>query len=585
MRTLLKPDAAAASNFETQYASRLALRALTCSQGVTVGRFDTVEKVKTLAVDRGCFAEQDTLLMQYLGLRQISYRLGQPALRPLRELGKPATIPTAGGPEVYAGHAASAAGVAVLAGTRGELTSIEIPGGKKIASLPEVRSTPQTVVLSPNGRVAAVSVDRSSVTFIDTETGSRLWETKAIKFFHIFMPDVGAGLASDGKTGALALVDFQAGTVSAHAVALRDPSWALTISASPARVLLGSGRVFSLIEHVRDGGLAAETVKEYHLKPNQGSPSFAPVLMQDGKTIVFNAGRELTMLELASGKETSWATGDYFTGRFAKLDETTLLVDTYERQERRNGATVLDIADGTLAPVAAGDTGNGILAELPGRTGFIRRGYQEVWLGDTVTTTGEPVSIATVVAAHNLATQMARLETAARMSALTEQSEHEPARATPMMFNLAGGTIRPVTSGSADAVMSGLARAGRIEAVGVYQGASATPGPQGRKVGNVTVRVRRGKAVLLVLSSYEPVRWTLVPEPGAVILGVMVSGYYQSEVVGAGKARVHMAGSQYAYERGSAEYRSLNRQTLMYTGKDIETFQGKYEGSLFTVGD
>jgi hypothetical protein len=80
------------------------------------------------------------------------------------------------------------------------------------------------------------------------------------------------------------------------------------------------------------------------------------------------------------------------------------------------------------------------------------------------------------------------------------------------------------------------------------------------------------------------VRWMLVPEPGAQLAAVLVSGYYPSQVAGAGSARVIMAGDAYAYKQDSGQYEALNRQVLRFVGKGIGLFQGRYEGSNFSVG-
>ncbi|MCY1561985.1 hypothetical protein D9M68_993130 [compost metagenome] len=89
---------------------------------------------------------------------------------------------------------------------------------------------------------------------------------------------------------------------------------------------------------------------------------------------------------------------------------------------------------------------------------------------------------------------------------------------------------------------------------------------------------------MLVLTSYEPVKWKLVRESGAPLLAVLVSGYHKSDVSGAGAARVLDLGRSYAYTRESREYNELNRGVLRRAGKSIDLFQGRYEGSSFEVG-
>ena len=592
LRTLLQPDTAAIKVFEQQYAARLELRALTCGQGVTVGRFDSVDKVKQLAIKRDCLNEQDTLLLQYLGIRQIGLRLAQPALRPLLPLGPPRMIHTGGGPELSNAFAASAAGVAVLTGTRGEMLSVEIPGGKKIATLGQVPGSVSTVLVSPNGRVVAIRPQTDSLIFVDAETGSKLWETKILKRFYAWLPEVSAALASDTKTGAMALIDFQAGTVAAHPVALREPAWAMTVSTAPSRVLVGSARLFSLIEHSRSKlEIKTSIIKELQITQGQSMPSEAPTLMLGGASIVFTASPNLMAMSLETGAETVLSSGDLFAGRYAKLSESTLLVQTRGHDMSGVKAAVFDIKNVTLAPLMPGEAGNGNVTTLTGRTGFLRTSYQEMWFGDTVKA-GEPVSLESWANAVNLLKQIARLEAASQENALHDQDAAPGAAAVAIAVadsntaSRAFGTPSRVTPElGQDRFLAGMARSARLEAVGVYQGSAATAGAQGqRKIGNVEVRVRRGKPVILVLSSYEPVRWKVVMESGASVVGVLVSGYYQSEVTGAGNARIIVRGSSYAYEAGSAQLTGLYRQTAVTTGKIIDSFQGKYEGSLFTVG-
>lgn len=593
LRALLVPSPEQATAFERQYASRMQLRAMFCAQTVPIGRFDSVATVKGYAISQECLNEQDKQLLQTLGLRRIGLLLAKPALRPLAPLGAPMTVPSGGASGINGTYAAARAGVAVLVGAGGELVSVEIPGGKKIATLVTAPGAVAAVLVSPNGRVAAVRSHINHVLFVDMETGLKLWDTKEFKQFYGWLPEVSAALAADARTGTLALIDFEAASSAPHPIALRDPAWALPVSPSPARVLVGNARLFSLIEHSRSGGVInAVKLKELQIRQAQGvTSSTPPTLMHGGKTIVFNAGRDLATMSLETGIETIWPSGELLVARYAKLSESTVLVETSERDGAGTKLAVFDIDKATLAPVAAGQTGNGTLTDLAGRTGFARRSYQELWMGDTVTT-GEPVALAHLVSADNLARQIARLEAVSKDGTHYGDDGQYATVVAAQTMTIAGPSIAftsparaaaPVSSGQ-DASLSAQARVSRMEAVGVYQGSAPTAGARGHKTGHVEVRVRRGKPIILVLSSYEPVRWKVVQEPGAKVVSVLLSGYYQSEVVGAGNARVVNTGSSYSYEAGSSNQAALYRQTALYTGKTIDSFQGKYEGSVFTVG-
>ena len=115
---------------------------------------------------------------------------------------------------------------------------------------------------------------------------------------------------------------------------------------------------------------------------------------------------------------------------------------------------------------------------------------------------------------------------------------------------------------------------------------SLTPGAfRDKTPRHVEVRVRRSaQPIVLVLSSYDPVRWMIISEQGARLAAVLVSGYHQSQVVGAGSARIINIGSAHAYKQESSQYHTLDSQVYRYTGKRINLFQGRYAGKEFTVG-
>ena len=578
LREFLQSDQAALKSFEEQYAVLLEIRALTCARNQSIDHFASVATVKALPLSRDCLAAQDAQLSQYLGMRQVAIRFSQPPLRPLVPLGTPAAIPGTAGLEIYAGETASNAGVAVLQSTRGEFVSIEIPSGKKIANLPTMADASYRALLSPNGRVIAIDTRNSGVTFVDTETGTKLWEAKNIKELLAWMPEISAALATDSKSGALSLINFKTVTVESHFSGLSNQTWALPVTHSPSRLLIGSQYEFALVEHTRGPeGIKGTIVKEFRIKEGQGITSSPPTLMLGGKAIVFIAARDFAAINLESGAEILWPTGVLLANRYAKLGETKLLIDSLEANGVAAKPWVLDIEKISLSPVETEAGSSGILVELAGRTGFMRRGYDQVWFGDKVKT-GEPVQLDARLnalnAERNVERQVERLEAQMRGSNfVASRVVDAPSAQTAAIDN-------------ANSPIVALARDAQIEAVGVYQGSPGTlVATDGRKVGQVEIRVRRSaKPVILALSSYEPVQWTLIPEPDAKISAVLVSGYYSSRVIGAGTASVVMTGKAYAYKTGNPEYNVLNQEIAKWTGKSIDTFQGEYEGNSFSVG-
>jgi len=178
---------------------------------------------------------------------------------------------------------------------------------------------------------------------------------------------------------------------------------------------------------------------------------------------------------------------------------------------------------------------------------------------------GEPVPLANFLATSNLERQLSKL---------AGQEGVAP--------------FLPIgSSGGPSAPQLDLPRNVKVEAIGVYKGEREQDRITAykRMMGSVEVRIRRSEnPIVLVLSSYEPVHWILKADPGVELSAILVTGYYPSEVVGAGAVRVMTMGNTYAYKLDSTEFGALNREVRKWTGKDIGIFQGRYEGGPFSVG-
>jgi len=131
-----------------------------------------------------------------------------------------------------------------------------------------------------------------------------------------------------------------------------------------------------------------------------------------------------------------------------------------------------------------------------------------------------------------------------------------------------------------------LARTAQVNAVSVYEAvAMGAPGAP-RLHGPVRVLVRAAlRPVVLVLSSHQTVEWELTLAPGATLAAVLLSGYGESTVAGAGSALVSSIGGFYAFKRGSAEFKHLEQEVMRCTGRNIEHFQSVYAGDTFEIGD
>lgn len=637
MESLIPSDDPSLKLFKSNYGSKLTLRALTCTQGHSISHFDSIKSIKKLAIDRDCLKEQDDQLQELIGLKLVGFRLAQPPLKPLVKLGTPAVIHGADGVEIYMGKSASKAGVAVLRGTRNEFISVEIPSGKKIASLPTMPEASQTnYSLSPNGRILAIPVNNKDLRFVDNETGQELWLARDMNQTYVWLPEIQAALVRENKSGngngGVLLIDFKIGAVKPYSVAQKNQSWALHISESPSRLLIGSYRDFSLIENSRSPeGVDSTVVKDYKIKSPRGSvSSLTPTLMLDGEAIVFVTGRDFMLFNLETRDEKTWESSEIIGNNYAKLSEDSLLVDAYGLSGTVGTRPyVFNIKDSTLSAVETTEGNEGIVYELDGRTGFMRRGYQKVWIGDELQV-GKGESLDTMIAGRKLEKQLQALEheeriAKARDDALktaqdisrmqrqmgadsatntnlaqlretflrqAEQSGYasaapmapatEAAQMAPSMNMYGAGANearRQAILNTTNRMLGNIPSNARVEAVGVYETKDRSPA-------GINVIVKKSEEpIVLMLSAYEPVRWNLIKESGANLAAVIATGYNLPQVTGAGTTKTVIKRGNYAYQQSGSGYAALNNDAMMWTGKPISKFQGAYGGTVFVVGN
>ncbi|HYD18824.1 MAG TPA: hypothetical protein VEF76_10135 [Patescibacteria group bacterium] len=134
----------------------------------------------------------------------------------------------------------------------------------------------------------------------------------------------------------------------------------------------------------------------------------------------------------------------------------------------------------------------------------------------------------------------------------------------------------------------------QIQYVGVYESelhAQRPPGVEGNVYGTITVNVWKRAPVLLVLTSYEPVRWQIIQEEGAHVAGVIISGYYpqsvESDIVGVPIYDLSRGKTKFGYFHGydeAAVTRHMPRIGRL-TGVPLERlyYQGSYKGSYFDI--
>ncbi len=580
LRNLTDDDESVQEKLFTQYGALREIRGLTCGKSLAISRFDSVEDTRKLPVSRDCLIAQDEILLRFLQIKQVERRMSQAALRPITPLEAPTFVSP--GLDVTSGISAPAAGVAILQGTRGELLSIEMPSGKPIVKLPQLSAARfHDALLSPNGRVLALPGGYGQgVTFFDTETGAVLWQAKEAYEVLAWLAELSAAVAV-GSDGQLFIIDFQSGELAAGLPALKRQTWALPLP--DGRVAIGTGRALSLVAYERDAnGIQGTILKSFTIKTGPGVTSSRPTSMLDGRALFFVSMRDLMKLDLESGQETLWKTGEFIGNRYAKLSEATVLVDVYERPVKTQ-PWILNIEDASLSPVETEEGRVGIINELDGRAGFMRRSLDGVWFGLHLQQS-EPLALADFLGNRNLERQMAKLE------AMTQQSS-----TTAGQTMLGGGGLRPFPPGytaqqplerpSTAIPFADVAKDAQIEGVGVYESSNSLPKGPGNRPGSISLAIRpTAKPLILVLSSYESVTWRISPQDKDNIKLILLSSYYPSSVEGADNARTVVINGGFAYSRESEDYARLRKAVMGQTGRDIQIFQGSYKGANFSVG-
>ena len=602
----LAVDAKALEAAKAQFASRMSLRAMSCTQHRSIGRLDSVATVRAMALPATCFQEQDQALQQFLGARLIGALMAGPPLRPMQPLGPFVRLPSAGMAHVYGATFAPEAGVALLRGPRGEHVAVQVPGGSQIAALPQLAPTGFEARLSRNGRVVAFSAMGQGLVFVETETGSRILELPQAGSFVAWLTEAG-GFVHGGTQGNLVLVDTATGASGPHPLGLRNASWGLQVPGKASQLLLGNGRHIELVSHERQtDGIHAVSIKQYPLAEGLSVSSLPPVPMLQGKRLVFQSMLDIGWLDLESGQSGAWKVAPPLALPFAKIDETHLYLVSVARDRMTTQAWSFDLAAETVAPIDLAGISVGALLPIGERAGVLRRA-NEAWLGDVVPA-GAPVPLAQLTGEYALQQQMAKLESQLQSQlqaqALAQAQTPAPGRPlSPAEVQLQarlraegyppGGNssgLRGRETGVAPAPVQaapGLAdtpRVAQVHIVGVYEGKSLGAGPANMPR-PVTINVMpSARPIVLVLASYSSVRWTVLNH-GAQISAVLLSGYEPSTVSGLGQTTTLRIGSQYAYAANTAEYAQLREAVVAYTGpRVIRSFQGSYAGREFTVG-
>lgn len=577
-----------------QLNTRLKMRALGCAKGYSPSWFASSEEIRKKLGSQSCFTEADNEIARWLGLCRAGLTLTKPALKPIPK-NAPSFIVADG--YILNARFATNAGIALIE-TAQSIEVVDFETTTPIFS--ETKGQTGVGSPSPNGRLFTTNEgDRLKIK--DAESGAVVAEIPSVRANQFYWLDERTALYSTMGSNKSFLVDFLSGKEIPVPVLGGGVQRVVRVPGIENQYVVFSGRAATKIELVR--GKAESEVRLLAEKPVSGIgwSIYSSDATADGARYVI-ANRQLMLVSLQSLEIENIPLEPFYVQSGCATPDPDKIIFTGLVQGESSKDYLYSISNRTLMPIDRARLGSQRYLYIPS----IRK--QAVITDNKIVVVGEIPTLETIALSKftSDALQVAnlrKLEASDRQQAqqdaaadaltlykeriLAEHAQNRataPAPAAPAppkysrQIGAAGGINSPIAN---------LARDAQVEAVGVYQGgAEASRATGGRKMGNVEVRIRRSaKPLVLVLSSYEPVRWALISEPGARLSAVLVSGYYPSQVVGAGSARVIMAGNAYAYKLGSPEYNMLNQETIKWTGKSIGVFQGRYEGGTFSVGE
>jgi hypothetical protein len=645
-----------AKQLDESFRQLLNVRAVTCRSTVTISRFDSVAAVRGKLTDRDCFKKQDAELATWLGVRRLAGLVALPPLKPLQPLPAKAMIQSVD--NVTALAVATKAGVALARTSNGKFATLDLTGGKPIHQFSGPGDVHRAASVSPNGRLAALPVGNRALHVVELETGSTVWTTDKYTEVLAWLPESEALVLVEAGGRKTALLDLRNGQSQAYVADERGLAWAMEAAGPAGRRLVGSAAAVSLVDHHRraDGTIGFNVHKQWTLA--QRVSANVPLLMRNGRLLVYMAHPDVGWLDLESGQQGTWATSALRVYNLTKFDENQL---AFADQRPPPGLKLLNVEHMTLASVP--DVANeGYPVSFAPRAGFARN-VNGTLVVVTQAQPQDPQPLDKVLADANLQEQLRKVDMAQRIEAqATGRAVYSPAeiamaeaeakaamaavqRAEAMglprsnrqayielvarqvrLLNTASGmrdglprhVVERTRAGELPHVIPAVPSAtplgmaspmpvplpsarpapmlaevpanAEVAVIGVYEGEREKPRPGqppqgGRTTGNIQVTLGSGSAPLvLVLSSYEPVRWNITNAGGRKVAAVLVSSYHGSEVAGLPGVQVLRMGQQHAYKIDSPEYMKLKESVARYVAAPIKTFQGGYQGRQFSVG-
>ncbi|MDR2548820.1 MAG: PQQ-like beta-propeller repeat protein [Desulfobulbus sp.] len=551
----------------------LAIRALSCTVSISIDRFDTPEDIRRKPVDSMCLRDQDAKIGEWIGIQRLATLLAKPPLVPATPLGAPTLLPAYEDTTVGITTAADS-NVALLESTRGIFTAIRLPDGKVLQTFKGGDFNRTATALSPNGRIVLASEQSSrGLKAFDVESGALVWSTDKYRQITAWLPGVSAlvVIRNAPQSGAV-LLDLTTGMTSAYPTAERNPDWAIAVNGGSERQLIGGSGTAALVDHLRapDGSLQTMVVSQWNLTRQVSSgKSGKPFMMADGTRAIYGFSSGLGWLDVATGDQGDWDLAVLRAKGFSKISESKIFfTHPASASPYRSEGKVLDIESSTLAPVTDYKSDAGQLISLAPRTGYMWRNMNTASVGADVEL-GEAQDLQQVLSKkvrekYERDVELGEAQDLQQVLGKKVREKFERADPPPMLTNV-----------PADA---------QVAVIGVYEAKSGDRPAMAHSAGTVRITVTSSSTPLvLVLASYEPVHWLIENTAGRKISAVLLSGYYESSVYGAGDTQILRIGSNYSYRIDSQEYQELKKSVARYVSNPVRSFQGSYSGQHFTV--
>ena len=548
---------------EQAYARMMEIRALSCTAQISVSRVDSIADVRRAMADRECFRKQDRTIGDWTGAQRVAMASMRPPVAPLVPLPDGETL-IPGGEESSGSMSvitAGAADVAVIVDAK-NITAIRLSSGKRINRFAAPGPSRQPPVLSGNGRVLALTMSDQTLRMIDIETGNTLWSPNSYSRVLAWFDAADAVLLGTTDSNMPVLLDLHTGTPQPFDAPGTRIDWALGVPSADGHYVVGTYSSVSLMEVSRSlaGQLASNPARNFKLTDARASSSTA-FLMNEASLLAFPSGSDLGWLNLQSGEQGVWRLSALKARRFIQLSSRAILFDASGDAPSSSVTRVLNVVDRTLSTAKLPSPPGESRFSLAPHDGFLCQSAD-------ATTRVTQLELETSIALDEVISEAVLNAQLEKLARLDPDSTFPPA--PPALL----GRSRV----SANALVS---------AIGVYEGVTATGSPspiQSHVPGEISVRIRPGsRPLVLVLSSYEPVRWTLNNPADRKIEAILLSGYHPSTVVGVQNVPVIRMGSTYAYELASPAYARLKQEIGKYVANPVDTFQGSYRGREFEV--